>query len=124
LIAWFWQKLASMKEMSNRPARVVVRKCSSLDEVRTAIDEIDDAIIHLIAGRNAYVAKAARFKTGIEAAAAPERVEQVLERIRARAHLAGLPGNRRGDLPRHDRRLYLGGAADRKRSMKGPAVLR
>ena len=55
-----------------------VIECSSLDEVRTAIDGLDQQIVQLLAARGAYVSQAARFKKDDDAVRAPQRVEQVI----------------------------------------------
>ena len=60
-------------------------ECSSLDEVRVAIDELDRQIVQLLAVRGAYVRQAARFKKDDAAVRAPQRVEQVIAKVKALA---------------------------------------
>lgn len=60
-------------------------KCSSLTEVRSNIDRIDDEIIRLIAERGDYVAQASAFKKDEEGVKDPARVEQVIAKVRAKA---------------------------------------
>jgi len=62
-----------------------VKKCNSLEETREQIDKIDDKIVELIAIRNAYVKQLAHFKNSIEEIKAKDRIEDVINRMRARA---------------------------------------
>lgn len=66
------------------------QRCTSLEEVRACIDEVDDRIVELIAQRGAYVARAACFKTNRRQAPALDRVQLVLERVKRRAEAVGL----------------------------------
>ena len=63
--------------------------CSSLEEVRSNIDVIDRKIINLIAERGGFVMQAARFKKTTEDVKAPQRVEQVILKVRALADELG-----------------------------------
>ena len=58
---------------------------SSLDDVRAAIDAIDDELVALLARRGAWVQRAAAFNADEEAVRDPGRVEAVVRRVRARA---------------------------------------
>ncbi len=62
----------------------------SLDLVRSNIDRLDREIIDLIAQRGAYVIQAARFKASDAEVEAPQRVEQVIAKVRTLATAAGL----------------------------------
>ena len=53
----------------------------SLTQVRAEIDKIDDALIGLIAKRGEFVNQAAIFKTTAAQVAAPERVQQVIDKV-------------------------------------------
>lgn len=64
-------------------------KCNSLEEVREQIDQIDDAIIRLIAERGSYVVQASMYKKDEKAVVAPNRVELVLEKVRSKAEEYG-----------------------------------
>ena len=57
-------------------------KCNSLEEVREQINQIDDAIIRLIAERGKYVVQASMFKKDEKSVAVPNRVEAVIEKVR------------------------------------------
>ena len=66
-----------------------VTKCNSLEEIRTHIDEIDHQIVELIVRRGAYVSQAASFKKSTDGVKAPQRVEQVIHKVREIADDAG-----------------------------------
>ena len=65
-------------------------KCDSLEQAREKIDAIDIALIELIAARQFYVDQAVRFKKSVQDVQAPERVEQVIARVRAHAETVGI----------------------------------
>ncbi len=67
----------------------MMNECSSLEEVRSAIDELDQQIVQLLAARGAYVRQAARFKKDDDAVRAPQRVEQVIAKVKSLAVEAG-----------------------------------
>jgi isochorismate pyruvate lyase len=60
-----------------------VETCSSLEQVRTHIDRIDRQIVALLAERGGYVKQAAPFKKTTGDVKAPQRVEQVIAKVRA-----------------------------------------
>lgn len=64
--------------------------CTTLDDVRTAIDALDREILALLGRRAAYVHAAARFKTDAASVRAPDRVQAMLEQRRAWAAEEGL----------------------------------
>lgn len=59
--------------------------CESLEEVHANIDRIDDEIIKLIAERGTYVVQASSFKKSEDGVKAPDRVEQVIAKVRSKA---------------------------------------
>lgn len=59
--------------------------CNSLEEVRSNIDRIDDAIIQLIAERTDYVMQASAFKKSEEGVRDTSRVEAVIQKVREKA---------------------------------------
>src|SRR4051794_29285290 len=61
----------------------------ALSDIRTRIDEVDTRIVALIAERQTLVEAAGALKTSTDAVRAPARVEQVIERVRAKAADAG-----------------------------------
>ena len=70
-----------------------VEDCSSLEEVRSYIDQLDDQIVELIATRNAYVKQAALFKESVAEIKGKERMEAVIDRVRTRAMELGVSPN-------------------------------
>jgi isochorismate pyruvate lyase len=58
--------------------------------VRDNIDRIDREIIRLMAERGQYVAEAGRFKANPAAVSAPQRVDQIIAKIRSIAREDGL----------------------------------
>lgn len=65
------------------------QQCESLAQVRAQIDRIDERIVQLLAERGGYVLAAARFKSSAAEVRAPQRVEQVVARVRALAEAQG-----------------------------------
>ncbi len=66
--------------------------CTEMSEVRQAIDEIDGQLVDLIAQRFGFVDRAWQLKEhGPEGAVVPWRIQQVIDKVRARALDRGLP---------------------------------
>ncbi len=61
-----------------------------LTRIRKNIDDLDSMIITLLAKRADFVSVAGRLKKNEEGVRDPKRVEQVIERVRARAAEKGL----------------------------------
>jgi len=68
-------------------------KYSSLEEVRSEIDKVDEEILHLIAKRKDLIREAARFKHSIDEVKARDRVEFVIDRARHLALTLGVNPN-------------------------------
>lgn len=66
-------------------------ECQSIEQVREQIDALDRRIVQLLAERSGYVRQAARFKADADAVRAPQRVEQVIAKVRALAAENGAP---------------------------------
>lgn len=64
---------------------------SSIEDIRNRIDEIDSELVKLIAQRSKCVKAAAAFKIDHLAVRAPDRVQQVINKVRKQATEAGLP---------------------------------
>jgi len=64
---------------------------SSIEDIRNRIDEIDSELVKLIAQRSECVKAAAAFKSDHSAVRAPDRVQQVINKVRKQATEAGLP---------------------------------
>ena len=60
-------------------------KCESLEQVRDRIDHLDQELIELIATRQYYIDQAVRFKRTAEDVQSPERVQQVINKVRQKA---------------------------------------
>ena len=60
-------------------------KFESLEQVREKIDQLDQELIELIATRQYYVDQAVRFKRTAEDVKSPERVQQVINKVRQQA---------------------------------------
>ncbi len=64
--------------------------CQSMSEVRAGVDEIDRALVLLLARRQGYMEAAARIKPTRDKVRDEERIEQVVSNVLARAREAGL----------------------------------
>ncbi|MCD0186833.1 chorismate mutase [Acinetobacter sp. PW68] len=60
-------------------------KVKSLQQARDKIDQIDVALIELIASRQFYVDQVMRHKQTVEDVQSPQRVKEVIEKVRALA---------------------------------------
>ncbi len=67
------------------------QKCQNMDDVRVEIDRVDQAIVDLICERFAYVDRAWQLKNSPADATVPWRIQQVIDKVRARADENGLP---------------------------------
>ncbi|MFO2464659.1 chorismate mutase [Pseudomonas sp. 15FMM2] len=56
--------------------------CTTLEQVRKNIDRLDHQIVALLAERGGFVSQAARFKKDSDSVKAPQRVEQVIDKVR------------------------------------------
>lgn len=66
--------------------------CTDMSHVRAEIDRIDNALVDLIAERFGYVDRAWQLKRNTpEGAVVQWRIQQVIDRVRARASEQGLP---------------------------------
>ena len=80
-----------MTEQDDRTP-VPAAECTSMDQVRREIDRIDEALVNLLAERFSYVDRAWQLKMGTsEGATVPWRIQQVIDKVRARAEKRGLP---------------------------------
>lgn len=62
-----------------------------MNEVRAEIDRIDQALVDLIAERFGYVDRAWQLKADPREAYVPWRIQQVIDKVKARAKEKGLP---------------------------------
>lgn len=63
--------------------------CANLAEVRENIDRLDRQIVALLAERGRYVKDAARFKRDAFQVSAPQRQQEVIDKVRALAEKEG-----------------------------------
>ncbi len=75
-----------------------IKKCNTLSQAREEIDKIDDKIVELIAMRNAYIKEIAHFKNSIDEIKSKDRIDDVINRMRARAIELDLSPNLINDL--------------------------
>ncbi len=75
-----------------------IDKCTTLEEAREKIDEVDEEIIKLIAKRNDYIKQIAHFKTSVDEVKEEERINDVISRARQQAIDLGLSPNLINDL--------------------------
>jgi isochorismate pyruvate lyase len=64
----------------------IMTTCNSLEDVRSNIDRIDRDIVALLAERGTYVKQAAKFKKTSDDVKAPQRVEQVINKVVGLSH--------------------------------------
>lgn len=65
--------------------------CKAMPEVRAEIDRIDEALVDLIAERFGYVDRAWHLKGTPGDAYVPWRIQQVIDKVKTRGKLKGLP---------------------------------
>jgi len=70
-----------------------MKKCTTLDEAREKIDQVDEEIVKLIAERNDYIKQIAHFKTSVDEIKAEDRIEDVISSVREQAISLGLSPN-------------------------------
>lgn len=76
--------------------------CLSMDDVRVEIDRLDRELIDLMAERFKYVDRAWQIKKGgPEGAMVPWRVQQVIDKVKARAEQRELPSDLAEAIWRH-----------------------
>ncbi|MFN3623814.1 MAG: chorismate mutase [Hyphomicrobium sp.] len=66
-------------------------ECADMAQVRDEIDRIDAALVDLIAERFGYVDRAWQLKNNPADAVVPWRIQQVIDKVKARATEKGLP---------------------------------
>ncbi|MDF1882454.1 chorismate mutase [Sulfurimonas sp. SAG-AH-194-C21] len=62
-----------------------MKKCKTLEEVRTEIDVIDTKLVELISERSHLIRQAAGFKNSVEEVKAEDRIEFILQHVRQKA---------------------------------------
>ena len=64
--------------------------CTSMPELRLAIDALDENIVALLARRQTYIDRAAMLKTSRDQVRDPARIEDVISKVVAAGKKAGL----------------------------------
>jgi len=67
------------------------QECADMDEVRAEIDRLDTVLIDAMAERFTYVERAWQLKSSPEEATVPWRIQQVIDKVSARADAKGFP---------------------------------
>lgn len=62
-----------------------MKECTSLNEVRLEVDQLDDQIVDLISQRSHYIKKAASFKNSVDEIKADDRIEFIKQKVRHKA---------------------------------------
>ncbi len=70
-----------------------MKKCNSLEEVRTEIDTLDSKLVELISERSHLIRQAAAFKNSVEEVKAEDRIEFIKARVRHQAIELGVNPN-------------------------------
>ena len=65
--------------------------CENMEHVRAEIDQLDEQLIDLVAERFGYVDRAWQLKNNPDEATVPWRINEVIEKVRARAEERGIP---------------------------------
>lgn len=63
--------------------------CTSMDDVRRHIDALDDILVPLLVTRGGYMTQAARIKQDENQVRDEDRIEAIVQRVRARAAREG-----------------------------------
>ena len=70
-----------------------MKKCNTLEEVRTEIDSLDTRLVDLISERSHLIRQAAGFKQSVEEVKAQDRIDFILQRARHHAIEKGVSPN-------------------------------
>ena len=70
-----------------------MKKCTSLEEVRTEIDLIDTKLVDLISQRSHLIHQAVSFKNSVEEVKAEDRIEYIMQKSRHEAIALGINPN-------------------------------
>jgi isochorismate pyruvate lyase len=76
--------------MQNDAPLMTPEACSSMNEVRQAIDALDARLVALLAVRQTYIERAAQLKTGRDQVRDPARIEEVVAKVIAEGRRVGL----------------------------------
>src|SRR5262245_61133508 len=76
---------------SQQTPRVPAQDCADVSAVRAQIDRVDAALVDLVAERWSYVDRIWMLKDSPDQAVVPWRIQQVIDKVRARAEERGFP---------------------------------
>ena len=62
-----------------------MKECTSLEDVRSKVDELDDKLVELISERSHYIKQAAKFKNSVDEIKADDRIEFIKQKVRHKA---------------------------------------
>ncbi len=62
------------------------KDCTTMQEVRAGVDELDSQLVALLATRQTYMSAAARIKADRDQVYDKARIEDVVSKVKARAH--------------------------------------
>lgn len=74
-------------------APIKAKDCENMDQVRAEIDRLDQNLVELIGERFTYVDRAWQLKNNPEEATVPWRIQQVVDKVRAKAEAEGVPAD-------------------------------
>ena len=75
-----------------------MKKCNTLEEVRTEIDILDSKLVELISERSHLIRQAAAFKNSVDEVKAEDRIDFILQKARNHAIELGISPNMISDL--------------------------
>ena len=67
----------------------IVQRCRTMEDVRRAVDALDDALVPLLVTRCGYMTEAARIKKTAGAVRDEARIADIVRRVRAQAAARG-----------------------------------
>jgi len=90
--------LAPMADTLSLDNAVQPEKCTSMDDVRSGVDALDQALVALLALRFGYMRAAARIKSDRNAVRDENRKAEVIANVRTAAQALGVPGELAGQI--------------------------
>lgn len=78
---------------ANMPENKLPQACETKQDVRAEIDRIDQALLKLFAERHTYVTRMAEMKANLDEVHAPERITEVITRLRGMATELDMDGD-------------------------------
>ena len=74
---------------SETKAIAKVKDCTTMQDVRREVNALDDVLVPLLVERVGYMTQAARIKQGAEQVRDEERIQAIVDRVRARTQIEG-----------------------------------